>query len=71
MVFDGPILAHYVSNEGLGEARLIERVFRPEDYGIALAQGSPLREPINRALLRLNETGAYQELVEGWFGTRD
>jgi len=68
VVFDGPILAHYVLTDGAGEARLIDRVFRPEDYGIALPQGSELREPINRALLRLNETGAYRELVARWFG---
>jgi len=71
VVFDGPILAHYVATEARVEARLIDRVFRPENYGIALSQGSALREPINRALLRLNETGAYRDLVERWFGPRD
>ena len=68
VVFDGPLLAFYVNNDGLGEARLIDRVFRPENYGIALPQGSPLQEPINRALLSLTETGAYRDLVKKWFG---
>lgn len=70
IVFDGPILAYYIATKGVGEAKLIERVFRPENYGIALQEGSPLREPINRVLLRLSETGTYSDLVEKWFGRR-
>ncbi len=27
-----------------------------------------MREPINRALLGLKESGAYGQLVEKWFG---
>ena len=68
VIFDGPILAHYVNTSTQGDARLIERVFRPENYGIALPQGSELRESINRALLDLNESGRYNELVVRWFG---
>ncbi len=68
VVFDGPILAYYLATEATGEAYLLDRVFRSEDYGIALSQGSELREPINRALLRLSETGAYQSLRRDWFG---
>ena len=41
VVFDGPILAYYVATEGQANARLIERVFRPENYGIALPARSP------------------------------
>ena len=68
IVFDGPILAHYLTHEASGAAYLLERNFRPEDYGIALPQGSPLREQINLVLLRLQETGRYEELRLRWFG---
>ena len=71
VVFDGPILAYYIKTRGQGRARLISREFRRESYGIALPQGSPLREPINRAILRLIETGDYQDLVARWFGARN
>ncbi|MCG6901363.1 MAG: transporter substrate-binding domain-containing protein [Rhodobacter sp.] len=71
VVFDGPILAFYVANKSIGDARLIDRIFRPENYGIALPQGSPLREPINRALLELNESGGYRDLADKWFGRRN
>jgi len=71
VVFDGPLLAFYVANDGAGTARLLAREYRPENYGIALPQGSAMREPINRALLGLTEAGVYRDLVEKWFGTSD
>ncbi|MEM8572732.1 MAG: transporter substrate-binding domain-containing protein [Pseudomonadota bacterium] len=66
--FDGPILAYYLAQQATVQAHLLPRVFRPEDYGIALPQGSDLREPINRALLRLAESGRYEEIQRHWFG---
>lgn len=69
VVFDGPILAYYVNNRGRGSARLMDKVFKPENYGIALPTGSPLREEINQSLLRLRENGTYDELMRKWFGT--
>ena len=68
VVFDGPILAHYVQGAGRKHARLIDRVYRPENYGIALPTGSALREDINQTLLRLREDGTYDDLVRQWFG---
>lgn len=68
VIFDGPILAHYAQNEGRQYGEVLDSVFRPESYGIALPTGSPLREDINVALLRLIETGAYSDLSEKWFG---
>jgi polar amino acid transport system substrate-binding protein len=47
---------------------LMDKVFKPENYGIALPTGSPLREEINQSLLRLRENGTYGELVRKWFG---
>ena len=71
VVFDGPILAYYVAHDGFGQARLLDRVFRSENYGIALPQGSAEREALNRALLDLKESGVYQDLMRKWFGTLD
>ncbi len=68
VVFDGPILAYYAANDGRGRARLMDKVFKPENYGIALPTGSPLREEINQSLLRLRENGTYGDLVAKWFG---
>ncbi|MEQ6203656.1 transporter substrate-binding domain-containing protein [Sulfitobacter sp. HNIBRBA2951] len=69
VIFDKPILAYYVSTRGAGIGRLVERVFNPESYGIALPTGSPLREQLNQSLLRLREDGTYDALRVKWFGT--
>ena len=68
VVFDGPILAYYVNNKGRGKARIMDKVFKPENYGIALPTGSPIREDINQSLLRLRENGTYDDLLIKWFG---
>ena len=68
VVFDGPVLAWYVQTAPQGSARLVDRVFRRDNYGIALPSGSALREPINRALLRFEENGTHAELMRTWFG---
>ncbi len=66
--FDGPILSYYAATQGAGKARMIPRVFKPENYGIALPSGSALREPLNQSLLRLREDGRYDTLRTKWFG---
>ncbi|MDU8929480.1 transporter substrate-binding domain-containing protein [Alisedimentitalea sp. MJ-SS2] len=68
VVFDGPILAWYVRNDGAAFGRLVPRNFKPENYGIALPSDSPLTEEINRALLNLRETGRYDALRIRYFG---
>lgn len=68
VVFDGPILAYHVSANPRSKARVIERVYRPENYGIALPANSAMREEINQSLLKLREDGTYDALVKKWFG---
>lgn len=68
VVFDGPILAWYLRNEGAAYGRLVPRNFKPENYGIALPTGSALTEEINRALLSLRESGRYDALRSHYFG---
>ncbi|TYB77627.1 transporter substrate-binding domain-containing protein [Maritimibacter fusiformis] len=71
VVFDAPILAHYVTKAGAGTATLAGPVFLRENYGIALPTGSELHEPINQSLLRLRENGTYEEIRVKWFGPSD
>lgn len=68
VAFDGPILAYYVQTRGAGEARLLERIYRPEKYGMAFPTGSTLRERFDQEFLRLREDGTYAELMVTWFG---
>ena len=68
VVFDAPILAYYTQRDGAGVGKLAGRLYRPENYGIALPSGSPLLDEINQALLRLRENGTYDALQQKWFG---
>lgn len=69
VVFDAPILAYYVINEGKEIGELTGPVFLRENYGIALPSDSPLKEEINRSLLQLRENGRYDALHSKWFGS--
>lgn len=69
VVFDAPILSYYVNTSGVGKAELVGSVFLRENYGLALQSDSPLREPINRILLRMREDGTYDAIYRTWFGT--
>lgn len=68
VVYDAPVLQHYVANAGQGRVKLVGVVFQSINYGVALPQDSPYRETINLALLKLIERKEYQQLHEAWFG---
>src|SRR4051794_18238133 len=68
VVSDSPILAYYLSHDGKGKVSLAGAVFRREDYGIAVPNGSLLRRRVDGALLALREDGTYQMIYERWFG---
>ncbi len=67
VVFDSPVLMYYASREGKGNVQLVGDMLREESYGIAVANNSPYRKPINSALLKLRENGTYQTLYDKWF----
>jgi polar amino acid transport system substrate-binding protein len=70
IVFDSPVLLYYASRKGKGKVQVVGEVFQKESYGIVFPTNSPLREPINNALLTLQEKGTYQELYDKWFRTQ-
>ena len=45
--------------------------FNKMSYGFAFANNSPLRETINLSLLKIKDSGKYQELYDNWFGKED
>ena len=68
IVYDSPVLRYYAAKAGQGKVRIIGVLLKPEQYGIALPTGSPLREEVNRALLALQSDGTYAQLYTRWFG---
>lgn len=68
VVYDYPVLRYQAANGGDPDVVLAGELFNAELYGIAMPQDSPLRERIDRALLRVIETGAYHDIHLRWFG---
>ena len=50
VVYDGPVLQYYAATEGQGKVQVVGNMFERQFYGIALPNGSPERETINRVL---------------------
>lgn len=63
-----PVLQSYDFNNPRLPITEVGPVFAPQNYGIALAVGSPLRIPLNAALLDLEESGALREIFRRYFG---
>jgi polar amino acid transport system substrate-binding protein len=64
------VLQHHASHEGGGKVEVVGPIFKKENYGIVFPSGSPLRKPVNAALLKMREDGSYDALVQKWFGRR-
>ena len=47
---------------------MLPNVFERQDYGFAIPDGSPLRERINRALLKELASDRWTELLERYLG---
>ena len=69
VVYDAPNLLYFTKGEGQGKVRAVGKIFEPQDYGLALPQGSPLREEVNRAILQLIESGELERIKNKWFGS--
>ena len=67
VVFDAPTLQYWAATQGEGAVQVVGPIFRPQKYGIAVAEGSALRKPINEALLEIYDDGTYEKLYAKWF----
>lgn len=68
LLLDAPTLKYYEAHAGKGRAKTVGPIIEPQEYGIAVRKGSPLRESINAALKSLRENGTFDEIYEKWFG---
>ena len=68
VVYDFPVLRYHALNDQRAIFEVVGAPFDKEDYGVAFAPASPLREEVNRSLLRLRENGLYDSLYFEWFG---
>ena len=67
VVSNAPTLHYWAAQEGHHALEIVGPVFRPEKFGIAVAEGSPLRKRINQALLEMYRDGTYERIHASWF----
>ena len=71
VVADSELLMFLLKESATNDMRLVGPVFDAFDYGIGMPQDSPLREPINAAILAMREDGSFERLRAGWLGQHD
>jgi ABC-type amino acid transport substrate-binding protein len=70
VVYDEPILRYQVEQTFEDSLKVLPGSFERQDYGVAMPSGSPLREPFNRALLRLLYEPDWRSRLAGYAGGR-
>lgn len=68
VVYDAPILKYMIHQKHLDALVLLPGTFERQNYAIALPQGSPLRENVNRALLTNIHEPWWQEAIHRYMG---
>ncbi|MFM7205451.1 MAG: transporter substrate-binding domain-containing protein [Planctomycetaceae bacterium] len=64
-------LTHVITQAGKDGLRVVGPTFDSFDFGMALPNGSPLREDLNTTLLRMREEGTIERIMESWLGKHD
>ncbi|APH72291.1 ABC transporter substrate-binding protein [Aquibium oceanicum] len=70
-VYDKPLLQYLAADMDDGETEVLSGTFGRQDYGIALPQGSPMREAVNNALLTFLETEDWDALTFRYLGEEE
>jgi ABC-type amino acid transport substrate-binding protein len=68
VVYDAPILRYEITTSFHGTLRVLADTFDQQYYGIALPARSPLREPMDRALLARITTPEWQSVLARYLG---
>lgn len=71
ILYDEPVLRYERAQAKQGRWTFVGDPFQSELYGIALPTDSPLREPLNRGLLELLESGQIERLGALWLDGLD
>lgn len=69
VLFDSPAVMYYAKTAGAGKVKVVGPLYMGQSYGIAFPKGSELRDDVTVSILKLMETGKYDELYKKWFGT--
>jgi polar amino acid transport system substrate-binding protein len=68
LAYDRPILAWMIRQDGSSSIELADVTFEPQSYAIALPNDSPLRRPINVALLEVEASDGWKDILYRYLG---
>jgi polar amino acid transport system substrate-binding protein len=68
LVFDQPTLRYLANKDYRGHITVLPDFLRGEDYALAFPDKSPLREPVNLALLRTLRTERWRNILYNYLG---
>lgn len=71
VVGESETLMAMVNQMGRDHLKIVGPMFDSYDFGLALPNGSPLREEINTTILRMREDGSLERIRESWLGKHD
>ena len=71
VVAENQQLMYLVSQDGRQAITLVGSIFESFDCGLGLPPGSPLRERLNAAILRIREDGSFARIRDRWLGRHD
>ncbi|HEX4570605.1 MAG TPA: transporter substrate-binding domain-containing protein, partial [Dongiaceae bacterium] len=68
-VYDKPLMSWLVQSHYADSLQVLDAVFDQQNYAIALSVGSPLRMPLEHAMLRILATQWWRDTTSGYLGT--
>jgi ABC-type amino acid transport substrate-binding protein len=69
MVYDDPLLKYLTEQSFKNKLIVIDKLFEHQQYGIAFPEGSLLREPVNRVMLKIIHQEEWQRVLKSYLGS--
>jgi polar amino acid transport system substrate-binding protein len=69
LVYDRPLLAWMIRQQGLSSVDLTDLMLEPQRYAIALRANSPLRKQLNVSLLQVTESDWWRDTLFRYLGS--
>jgi ABC-type amino acid transport substrate-binding protein len=69
-VYDRPLMAWIANQDFRSSVQLIDATFDPQNYAFALPAGSPLRKPLNVAILQAVQSRWWDDTLFRYIGSR-
>jgi ABC-type amino acid transport substrate-binding protein len=71
LIYERAIVGHMIKDYGWRELRILPHILAVWDYAVAVPTDSPLKERINRALLKAVPTQDWKDVVQKYVGAAD